>query len=345
MRNRSLVVIMAAALVVVTGCGSAPPGPEGWLPDVQDVPKDPYGGWIEVKYAAEDSGRYRVEGELLAIDGESLYLDDEGVPRSVPLDSIISARLGSCDPHSGAVGGIAFFGVLSTLSNGGFLILTAPAWIAVGAGGSASLADAAIIKSKSADWDEFRMFARFPQGMPPGMLATADLPARVETRPPGEPEPVRATLQPPRERAFWMNLGMGFGGVEDASSGLSFLGGVNLGYKWFMVGTHITGVKWNVQYIAAGYTLFEEQGHLYDLPLLLGVRGNFSGIHTTLSVGPAAYAKGFGDLFDFDGSIAAQGEFLVFAADNFGFGAIVTYNWNDFADFYVVCLGLAIGDR
>jgi hypothetical protein len=344
MRSRSVAWIAAAVVAVVAGCASAPPGPEGWLPAAQEVPASPYGGWIEVEYVAADAERHRVEGELLAIQGGNLCLVDAGTPRCVPLDSVTTAKLGYYDPNASAIGEIAFFGVLSTISNGGFLILTAPAWIVVGAGASASRAGEATLKSKYADWDEFRMYARFPRGMPSGFVPGADLQPLFETPPPAQPVAGRAALAPPRDKAVWMDLGAGFGGVGNASSGVSFLGGVNLGYKWFMVGTRVSSVEWDLEAVLA-YGSGYDNGRLYDLPLLLGLRGNFGLIHATVSAGPAAFARSFGDLFDFEGSTAAQGELLVFATDNFGFGAMVGYNWNNLADYYVVCLGIAIGNR
>jgi len=354
MRNRNLLTLLIALALTSWGCGGAPPGPANWLPEPVEAPQEPHGGWIEVEYAGAGGQRYFVEGELLAVGDADVFVLDAGGVQSVPLDSVATAKLGYYDPNAGSVVGIATAGLLSTISNGAFLVLTGPAWVAIGSGASLSRAADATVSSKKSDWNEFRLYARFPSGLPPGFYEGAERVSRVPPRAPGPPEAVpepSRRLKPPPEKAFWADLGAGPGFVEGAGSDVSYIVGLNVAYRWFMIGTRLMSVKREVSYPplapapGPGADTFVGEGRLYDVPLLIGVRGNYKSIHLTASAGPAAYGVALGDLSKFTSSMAAQAEFFVFVTDDFGLGSVFGYNWNDVANFYVISFAIAIGTR
>ncbi len=126
--------VVAALLAAACASNTAP---SGFLPSPQDARASAYGAWIELTLTASSRQR-AVEGELLA--------------------------------GSGAVAGWTALGVVSTISNGLLLIFTAPAWIITGtvAGSSESYAPQGNVPPLR--WAELARFARFPQGMPPGLV-------------------------------------------------------------------------------------------------------------------------------------------------------------------------------
>jgi hypothetical protein len=64
-------------------------------------------------------------------------------------------------------------GTLSTISNGGFLIFTAPMWLIGGSLAVGGESRAPERKSPPLTWVELAPFARFPQGIPDGIALTA----------------------------------------------------------------------------------------------------------------------------------------------------------------------------
>jgi hypothetical protein len=64
-------------------------------------------------------------------------------------------------------------GTLSTISNGAFLIFTAPMWMIGGSLAVGGESRAPERKSPPLTWVELAPFARFPQGLPDGIALTA----------------------------------------------------------------------------------------------------------------------------------------------------------------------------
>jgi hypothetical protein len=58
-------------------------------------------------------------------------------------------------------------GVMSTFSHGVFLVLTAPVWAGVGAYATSVYTRAPLVMTLSVE--ALRPYARFPQGIPPGL--------------------------------------------------------------------------------------------------------------------------------------------------------------------------------
>jgi hypothetical protein len=67
------------------------------------------------------------------------------------------------------MGGLVLLGTLSTISNGAFLLFTAPMWIIGGSIATGARSFEPIVDYPKRDWGHLAPFARYPQGMPRGI--------------------------------------------------------------------------------------------------------------------------------------------------------------------------------
>jgi hypothetical protein len=162
-------VVRLAPLLLAAACAGNP-APEGFLPAPKDAVRDLYGGWIEVVVPA---GRRadRIAGELIAARADSVWiLPDTGRgPIAVATSAVKEGRLVRYHPSDGTVIGYTALGIVSTLSNGVILILTAPAWLITGIVASSVEARAPMRDVPPLAWADLAAYARFPEGLPPGI--------------------------------------------------------------------------------------------------------------------------------------------------------------------------------
>jgi len=144
------------------------------------------GGWILIEAVASSgarsTGRPLAEGELIAIDETAFHVLTTAGLQSVPRASAHRITLVGYGTPVGALDVWAVAGGISTLSHGGFLLITAPMWTIGGIVETRKEKGAGMLH----DDDLARRFARFPQGLPPGFdpKSLGALPA-VEGRPRG----------------------------------------------------------------------------------------------------------------------------------------------------------------
>ncbi|MGE5179646.1 MAG: hypothetical protein ACM3PF_11165 [Bacteroidota bacterium] len=171
-------VALAACLLAATagaiGCASSR-APSGWLDRPEDLVRSAYGGWVTIEPAR---GRARVEGELLAVGTDSVYVLGAGGFDAVPRAGMRSARLEVYRAQTGRAAGETTLGTIVSLSHGLGFIISGPIWIitgsiAAGAGSREPLRDVS-----GATWESVSKYARFPAGMPPGIDRDALLPKR-----------------------------------------------------------------------------------------------------------------------------------------------------------------------
>ena len=153
-----------AATLVCVSC-ARPTAPDRWLPEPQAAESTAYGGWIEVSYSEGQELR-RAAGELIAASADSLWVLDTTRPLVIPTAAVRSGKLFGYSPRTGNLSGWTVAGVVSTLSNGVFLVITAPLWAITGGIAIGSEVRAARRDVAPLGWVELRPFARFPQGMP-----------------------------------------------------------------------------------------------------------------------------------------------------------------------------------
>ena len=139
----------------------------GYLPGSDNIDINQFGSYITI---LQKSGKY-VKGELIAIDSTRLIvlpepgLKDTLTPVIVPVTGVRSFTLKYARPkHYGW--SIPVY-TLATIGHGVFLIITAPVnlivTISVTVGGETSFE----YNDKKMTYDKLKMFARFPQGIPP----------------------------------------------------------------------------------------------------------------------------------------------------------------------------------
>ncbi len=182
--NSKWLVGLLASLMLAAGCKTTQ-APTGYLPDPREMKTHPYGGWAdvylkpmsEVKVPADSlpppmqtdmfNPDIPYSGELLAVDRDTLYIKTSQGLAKLPRQYIHNVDLQGYDSGFSFYVGTTIIGVLTTVSHGWFLALSAPLWILFGtiAGSAQSNIPVYEYPDKNS-WGELRLFARFPQGIP-----------------------------------------------------------------------------------------------------------------------------------------------------------------------------------
>jgi hypothetical protein len=175
-------------LIFIAGCATTY-APTGWLPDTDDTQKEAYGGWMTliVKPDKLNADVYYLQygGEFISTDSNSVYLLADSL-YIVPKDKVTSAILEIDDKSSMEYGLWTAGGCLSTISNGYYLIFTAPLWLLFGvptATGESYRDRYEYNEEISTDlmyWEDVQKFARFPQGINDQINMNALTPKDVE---------------------------------------------------------------------------------------------------------------------------------------------------------------------
>ncbi|MBM4184429.1 MAG: hypothetical protein FJ207_09400 [Gemmatimonadetes bacterium] len=166
--------LFAVLAVLASGaCSAGTTAPRRFLPSPQEAQTEAYGAWVDFTYAVGDSvGRF--QGEFIAVSADSLWAVSGTRGLVVPHAALRSGRLAYFNSSPGSVGGLAFLGTLSTISNGAYLIFTAPMWMIGGAAAAGSQARLARRDMTPLSGPQLSTYARFPQGLPEG-VELADL--------------------------------------------------------------------------------------------------------------------------------------------------------------------------
>jgi len=164
-KTHSIFVLFLSLLVVSCATTHAP---RGWLASPSDMQTDAYGGWLELEYDSTSQAKTQLAGELIAISADSIFIANETF-HAIAVSSVKSARLVAYKSNAEWMGGLVFLGMLSTISHGGFLILTAPMWIIGGSSASGVRSFEPIVDYPKQEWSRFVPFARYPQGLPAGI--------------------------------------------------------------------------------------------------------------------------------------------------------------------------------
>ena len=158
------------AIVLLAACVSNP-APEGWLSPADVAATEAWGGWVVVDTSQGGRGApAEVSGELIAVSPDSVFVMPESTLLALPRARVSSATLFAYDARWGRLAGWGTAGTFLALSNGGFWILTGPLWIIAASASSASQSRAPRVQSSDpGGWEQMRDYARFPQGLPPGL--------------------------------------------------------------------------------------------------------------------------------------------------------------------------------
>jgi hypothetical protein len=165
--------------VACAGCARNS-APEGWLPKPAEAQAGAYGGWIELSY--DQATEQRADGELIAVSADSVWVLSQDQALVIPTTAVKAGKLTAYAAQKGSLTLWTVVGTLSTISNGGFLLFTAPMWIIGGSLAVGGESRAPERKSPSLAWGELAPFARFPQGMPEGIDLSTLKAKTVEVR-------------------------------------------------------------------------------------------------------------------------------------------------------------------
>jgi hypothetical protein len=154
--------------VVLSGCAGIN-APRGAVPVVDSAPQDAFGGWAGV-WETKDYAP-TLEGELIALSADSVYLLKGSTLEIRALAGIRRVRVVGYNPRAGDLQTWTLTGALSTLSHGGWSVISMPLWLLTGLGATRGAARVSEINfpTKLQTWENAVPFARFPQGMPAGL--------------------------------------------------------------------------------------------------------------------------------------------------------------------------------
>lgn len=174
-----------SALVLIAGACATSPGPVTWLPTGPETQRSAFGAWVEVRRVGGDT----MGGELIAASRDTLWIFHGRQLVPVSHQSVKSGRLIGWDAGASEVLGWTVLGTLSTISNGVFLIGTAPLWMIAGGVAGQTQAAKPVQEFAAGDWTMLAAWARFPQGLPKGLPLDSLKPKPLGRR--GPPAPRR----------------------------------------------------------------------------------------------------------------------------------------------------------
>jgi hypothetical protein len=158
-------------MVIACAACASNTAPKGWLLTPTEALSTAYGGWIELTHI--DSADQRSQGELIAVSADSVWVLVGNQAIVIPTARVRDGKLTAYVAQKGNLATWTAVGALATLSNGGFLLFTAPMWIIGGSLVVGAESRAPERKAPPLTWAELAPFARFPQGIPPGLELTS----------------------------------------------------------------------------------------------------------------------------------------------------------------------------
>ncbi len=158
-------LVLWVALVGAAGCVD---NPDPRHPTIQKMEREGFGAFIVIT----TEGGQEVSGELISVESNVIRVLRFGPVRGaltwVATTDVKAAQLFRYESEGG-IGPWALLGTLSTLTHGFFLFLSAPVWILTGSLAAGAETRHVVMEFPESSWSEISDWARFPQGMPPGL--------------------------------------------------------------------------------------------------------------------------------------------------------------------------------
>jgi hypothetical protein len=176
MSSTKIVVMLIAVFAMCASCASMK-APSGTVPTRKGLEKEAYGAWMTLTLDGSV-----VSGELIAVDNDSIYVLPENGLQKFATSSVDTAKMVLYRPDTGKY--IAWTAVTSvaTIANGAFLVITFPITVITGVVTSSVEGDRInFLDRATASWEEMSKFARFPQGLPPGIDLGSLRPRKLST--------------------------------------------------------------------------------------------------------------------------------------------------------------------
>lgn len=158
---RDLVRALAIA-AALAGCAF---NPDPRTRPIDTAIRDGRGGWIVITLA---SG-VRLEGELISVDRDAVRVLTTLGLVPLPQREITAAKLWAWDPKIDGVVVWGSLGTASTVSHGFILIFSAPVWLLTTTVVASIESRHPRLEYPDHGWAELGHWARFPQGLPPGL--------------------------------------------------------------------------------------------------------------------------------------------------------------------------------
>lgn len=149
-----------------------------------------------------------IEGELLAVEGGTIWLLNNGRKSRLPIWGINKLELlGLSPPSAGVLGAWTTIGSLSTISHGFFLVFSLPIWLVGGISATVGQSHVNRLQIPLSQIGKLHQYARYPQGMPKSKplpssneKAASSPPGETVAAPTAEPPPESMPQQPPIDR-------------------------------------------------------------------------------------------------------------------------------------------------
>jgi hypothetical protein len=134
--------------------------PRAAVPRPADVPTRVEGSWVVVTPVA---GAF-IAGELIAAHADTIFLWSGDALVSTPMRAVRRVELSRYRANTAAIATGTLLGVLSTVSHGFWLILTAPIWALTGT--ITAVSDTRNATLETTNPGTLAPWARFPAGLP-----------------------------------------------------------------------------------------------------------------------------------------------------------------------------------
>ena len=155
---RTKIILTGLLAILISSCTSS-----RYLPSMDKIDVNQYGSYIKINRKTTAN----IDGELIAIDNNKIVIltKTTKICVTVPLNDVNHFNLRYAKPkHYGWT--IPVF-TLATIAHGFGFILTAPLNLIVTISVTATGRLAFKYNDKNMTYDKLKMFARFPQGIPP----------------------------------------------------------------------------------------------------------------------------------------------------------------------------------
>lgn len=160
--NRILHILIICA--VVASCRSVKT-PAGTVPRRGSLDKDAFGAWMILT-----KGGKQIAGEFIASSNDSIYILPDNGLQAHAIAGLDTIRIVMYKTDAGAYAVWTSIASVATVLNGLFAVITLPATLVTGITTSVVEGNRINYLDKGkADWSEMRKYARFPQGLPPGL--------------------------------------------------------------------------------------------------------------------------------------------------------------------------------
>lgn len=178
-RKIFFIVIVFLMLTLIFGCATSY-APSGWLPKMEDIEKNAFGGWLTVvvqpKKLDKESKWFQYGGEFIGQNQDKVFLLYDSL-YEISKSEIIKSILEVDEKNDTEFGLWTLGGSVSTVTHGFFAVFSLPLWLLTGIPATVGESTRDRYEAENPEpnyWSDVNKFARFPQGLPanidPGTL-------------------------------------------------------------------------------------------------------------------------------------------------------------------------------